>query len=269
MQFKNLTGVILIVSVSLSFFMNCSSGDEPGPVDCSTSNLTLNLTSSDPNSCGTNDGSIMATANGGDSPYQFALDAQAFAASASFTGLSASTYQVKVKDKNGCERTSSVTLKPFGSTLAATVSITDSGCKTTKGVLTISATGGTGPYSYKINGGTSSSNNVFNTLAAGSYSVLITDNTGCSIKKTEKVLSGVTFTGEVKSIIDANCAVSGCHVSGGAAPSSFTVFSNIQSSANQIKSLTQSGAMPKNGTKLSPTQLDAIACWVDDGALNN
>ena len=92
MQFKNLTGVILIVSVSLSFFMNCSNGDEPGPVDCSTSNLTLNLTSSDPNSCGTNDGSIMATANGGDSPYKFALDAQAFAASASFTGLSAGTY---------------------------------------------------------------------------------------------------------------------------------------------------------------------------------
>ena len=163
MQFKNLTGFVVIVSVSLSFFMNCSSGDEPGPVDCSTSNLTLNLTSSEPTSCGTNDGSITATATGGDAPYQFALDAQAFAANASFTGLSAGTYQVKVKDKNGCERTSSVTLKPFGSTLAATISITDSGCKTTKGVLTINATGGTGPYSYKINNGAASSNNVFNT----------------------------------------------------------------------------------------------------------
>ena len=52
-------------------------------------------------------------------------------------------------------------------------------------------------------------------------------------------------------------------------PLHFTVFSNIQSSASQIKSLTQSGAMPKNGSKLSQTQLDAIACWVDDGALNN
>lgn len=269
MQFKNSTGFVLIVSVLLFFLVNCSSGDEPGPVDCSTSNLTLNLTSSEPTSCGTIDGSITAVATGGDAPYQFALDAQAYAASASFPGLSAGTYQVKVKDKNGCERKSSVTLKPFESTLAATVSITDSGCKTTKGALTINASGGTGPYSYKINGGTASSNNVFNTLASGSYSVLITDNTGCSVTQTVKVLSGVTFTGEVKSIIDTNCAVSGCHVSGGGAPSSFTSFSTIQSSASQIKSLTQSGNMPKNGTKLSQTQLDVIACWVDDGALNN
>lgn len=269
MQIRNLTGFIVIVSMSFSIFMNCSSGDEPGPVDCSASTLAVTLTSSTPTSCGTNDGSITAAATGGDAPYLFALDAQAYAASSNFTGLSAGTYQVKVQDSNGCERTGSVTLKPFGSTLAATVSITDSGCKTTKGALTVNATGGIGPYSYKINNGTASGNNVFSTLAAGSYSVQVTDNTGCSITQTAKVLNGVSFTGEIKAIIDTNCAVSGCHISGGGAPSSFTVFSNIQSSASQIKSLTQSGAMPKNASKLSQTQLDAIACWVDDGALNN
>lgn len=269
MQFKNFCGVVLIVSVSLFFLINCSSADEPGPVDCSVSNLSVTLTSSSPTSCGTNDGSITAVATGGDAPYQFALDAQAYAANSNFTGLSAGTYQVKVKDTNGCERTSSVTLKPFGSTLAATISITDSGCKTSKGALTVNVTGGTGPYSYKINNGTASSSNVFSTLSTGSYSVLITDNTGCSVTQTVKILTGVSFAGEIKSIIDTNCAVSGCHVSGGSAPSSFTSFSTIQASASQIKSLTQSGAMPKNGSKLSQTQLDAIACWVDDGALNN
>jgi SprB repeat len=267
---KKLAGFMAIVSwMSLFFYMSCTSGDEPGPVDCATSTLAVSFTSSDPTSCGTNDGSITATATGGDTPYQFALDAQAFSATASFTGLGAGTYQLKLKDKNGCERTTAVILKPFGSTLAATVQLTDSGCKTSNGAITINATGGTGPYSYKLNDGTASTTNIFSALAAGSYSVKVTDNVGCSITQTVKVLNGISFAAEVKNIIDTNCAVSGCHVTGGAAPISFTSMANIQSSASEIKSRTQNGSMPKNGTKLPQAELDAIACWVDDGALNN
>lgn len=266
---KNLFSMVAFVLGTPLFFMSCSSSDEPGPVDCTKSNLTLTFTSTDPTTCSANNGTITATATGGDEPYQFALDAQAYAATFNFTGLGAGTYQLKLKDKNGCERATNVTLKPFGSTLTASVQITDSGCKTTKGGLTISTSGGIGPYSYTVNDGVASSNNVVSSLAAGSYTVKVTDNTGCSITQTVKVLSGVSYSAEIKTIIDTNCAISGCHVSGGAAPVSFSSFSNVQSSASQIKSLTQSGAMPKNGTKLPQAQLDAIACWVDDGALNN
>jgi hypothetical protein len=267
---KNVSSfVAIILWVSLFFYMSCSSSDEPGPVDCTASNLALTFTTSDPTSCGTNDGSITATASGGDGPYQFALDAQAFGATSSFTGLGSGTYQLKLKDKNGCERTSSVTLKPFGSTLSATVLTTDSGCKTSNGALTINATGGTGPYSYSLNNGAASATNIFSALASGNYLVKITDNTGCSVTQTVRVSSGIKLTAEIKSIIDANCAVSGCHVAGGAAPVNFTVFSNIQSSASDIKSRTQSGNMPKDGSKLPQAELDAIACWVDDGAPNN
>jgi hypothetical protein len=270
MKIKNLRGLSSIVLwTSLFFYMSCSSGDEPGPVDCTTSDLTLSFTSSDPTACGTTNGSIAATATGGDGPYQFALDAKAYEALSNFTGLDAGIYQLKLKDKNGCERTTSVTLKSFGSTLAATISLTNSGCKTINGSLSVNATGGTEPYSYSINNGTALSTGSFNTLTAGSYTVKVTDNTGCSVTQTVKVLSGVSFNGEIKSIIDTNCAVSGCHVSGGAAPISFTSIANIQSKASQIKSLTQSGTMPKNGTKLPQAELDLIACWVDDGALNN
>lgn len=267
---KGLTSfTAIILWASLFLCLSCSSNDEPGPVDCATSDLKLTFTSSDPTSCGTTNGTITATATGGDAPYQFALDAQVFGATTGFTGLGAGTYQLKLKDKNGCERSSSVTLKPFGSTLAATVQTTQSGCKTSSGAITINATGGTGPYSYQLNNGTATSTSTFSSLAAGSYSVKVTDNTGCSVTQTVKVLSGVSFTAEIKTIIDTNCAVSGCHVSGGAAPVSFTSLANIQASASEIKSRTQSGNMPKNGSKLPQAQLDAIACWVDDGALNN
>lgn len=266
---KNITYyVALVFWVSLFFYTGCSHEDEPTPVDCATSNLTLTFTSTDPNSCSASDGSITASANGGGGPYQFALDAQSFGTSTKFTGLGAGMYQLKVKDKNGCERAVSVTIKPTGSTLAATFSSTNSSCTTSTGTLTINATGGTGPYIYKINDGTATTTNLISTLAAGSYSVKVTDNAGCSITQTVKVFSNIKFSSDIKSIIDASCAITGCHVAG-TGVISFTTFNNIQANANEIKTRTQSGNMPKNATKLPQAELNAIACWVDDGALNN
>ncbi len=94
------------------------------------------------------------------------------------------------------------------------------------------------------------------------------DNAECSITQSAKVLSGIKLSVEIKTIIDASCAVTGCHVSGGAAVS-FTTLANVISNASLIKSMTQSGTMPKGGAKLPQEQLNAIACWVDDGAPNN
>ena len=262
---------ILIVSLSWAsflFYFGCTHDTEPAPVDCATSNLSVAFTSINPTSCATSNGSITATATGGVAPYQFALDAQSFAATSSFSGLAGGLYILKVKDKNGCEKTTNVELKSAGSTLAASVVVTNSGCKTSTGAITVNATGGTGPYSYKLDQGTASSTNTFGSLAAKSYSVLVTDNAGCSTNQTVKVLSGIKFSTEVKSIIDTNCAISGCHVAGGSSIS-FTALANIQSRAGDIKSRTQSGNMPKNASKLPQAELDAIACWVDDGALNN
>ncbi len=238
------------------------------PVDCAASSLTVTATGSGPTACGATDGSITATATGGDAPYQFAIDAQPFSSSVNFNNLAAGTYQLKVKDKNNCERSTSVTLNPFGSTLAATVSAANSGCKTSDGVITINASGGTAPYTYQIDGGTASATAVYDNLDAGTYSIVVSDNTGCAVTQNVQVLSGTSFSLDVQSIITANCAVTGCHVTGGAAVS-FTSFANIQSRAADIKSKTQSGEMPKDKAKLPQDQLDIIACWVDDGAINN
>ena len=270
MQTRNHIRIITVsLCVSLLTFKGCSSDDAPQPVDCAVSTLAVSGTGSGPTSCGATDGSITATATGGDEPYQFAIDAQPFSGSPAFTGLAAGTYQLKVRDKNNCERSKSVTISPFGSTLAATVEITKSGCKTSDGVITINASGGTAPYAYQIDGGAASATSVYDNLAAGNYSVEVTDNTGCSVTQNVEVLNGTSYSTEVQSIITANCAVAGCHVSGGAAPVSFTTFANVQSRAADIKSKTQSGEMPKDAAKLSQDKLDLIACWVEDGALNN
>jgi hypothetical protein len=267
---NQLKGLTLILGTSLFLYVSCTSSNDPGPVDCTVSDIALSFTATDPTSCVANDGTITAKATGGEGPYQFALDAQAYSSTSIFNTLGAGTYQLKLKDKNGCERGASVTLNPFGSSLsAAMVATANSGCKTNDGAITINATGGSAPYSYTINNGSATASNTFSALSAGNYSVKVIDGTGCSVTQTVKVMSGIKLSVEIKAIIDANCAVTGCHISGGAAPVSFTTLANIQSSANDIKSKTQSGEMPKNGTKLSQDKLDLIACWVEDGAPNN
>lgn len=267
---KNLkTFLSIVLWISLVVYTGCSSNDEPQPVDCKTSTLAVSSTSTNPTSCAAADGTISATATGGEGPYQFALDSQPYTSSASFTALSPGIYQLKVKDSNGCERTKSVTVSLPGSTLAATVSLVDSGCKTANGTVTINATGGTGPYTYKLNDGVASSSATFTNLSAGTYSAKVIDNAGCSTTQSVKVLSGTKYSTQVKNIIDTNCAISGCHVTGGAAPITWTTIENVQSRAADIKQKTQSGEMPKGGPKLPQAQLDLIACWVDDGALNN
>ena len=112
------------------------------------------------------------------------------------------------------------------------------------------------------------SSGTFDGLAAGKYTVhAVETGTGCETSTEATVLSGVSFSADIQSIITAKCAVSGCHVSG-TGRANFTDLSVIQSNATGIKNRTQSGNMPKNDT-ITEEQKDLIACWVDDGALNN
>jgi len=76
----------------------------------------------------------------------------------------------------------------------------------------------------------------------------------------------VSFLQSVSPIIQRSCAVSGCHA--GDQPPDWRVFSNIQDKAQLIKIRTQNRTMPKIGT-LTQEEIDLIACWVDQGALDN
>lgn len=81
---------------------------------------------------------------------------------------------------------------------------------------------------------------------------------------------GASFSLSIAPIIDANCAVSGCHVTGQQQPTLLT-YEQISSNASKIKLKTANSTMPppESGNRLDQLEIDQIACWVDSGALDN
>ncbi len=75
----------------------------------------------------------------------------------------------------------------------------------------------------------------------------------------------VSFSSVIQPIIQTNCAISGCHVSGTGLPN-FQDVNQIKFNAVEIKDRTRSLDMPRGGGSLSQEEIDLISCWVDSGA---
>lgn len=149
-----------------------------------------------PENCLYNSGgtiSIISTI-GGTSPYQYSVNGGAYTNSTYFTGLTVGTYNVNVKDLSGCSATTAVTISP-PITVSASVVTTNLSCfGGNNGTLTITANGGTAPYTYSLNGGTYGSLNYFNGLTAGTYTVNVKDLYGCSATTTGIIASATPIT---------------------------------------------------------------------------
>lgn len=98
------------------------------------------------------------------------------------SSLSAGTYTITVHDNNGCTATATATItQPAVLSATATVQSNDRCHGGSNGAVTVSATsGGTSPYTYVWNPGNSNAQTVAN-LSAGTYTVTVTDNHGCSL----------------------------------------------------------------------------------------
>lgn len=128
---------------------------------------------------GQNNGSVQLNASGGVAAYTYSSNGTTYQSSNTFNSLSAGTYTFYAKDANGCIGTVSVTITEPSElgTNAIPTAITCFGLA--NGMITISATGGTPGYTYSLNGGSSSTSNVFSNLSAGSYAVNVQDANGC------------------------------------------------------------------------------------------
>ncbi len=115
------------------------------------------------------------TVSGGTSPYSFAWADGPTTEDRS--GLAAGSYSVTVTDANGCTATAGATIaQPTQLTASATK--TDVTCQGGQGSIDVTVTGGTTPYSFKWADGPTTEDR--SNLAAGTYSVTVTDANGCT-----------------------------------------------------------------------------------------
>jgi len=176
-------------------------------------------------SCNANDGIITLNASGGLSPYQYSIDGITYQASNVFSGLAVGNYTLSVKDANNCVRTTSAVITNVAG-LSMSVSVISSSCASNNGIITANASGGAGVLQYSINGSTYQSSNIFNSLAAGNYTVYVKDANGC-IVTTNVVLNTLLEPQLSVTSVDANCTASNGSItatgSGGTPPLQYSI----------------------------------------------
>jgi len=107
-------------------------------------------------------------------------------------GVPTGIYSVTVTDANGCTATASGSITQ-PALITQTDSVGNASCiNVFDGTITVTASGGTRPYLYSVNGGTLQSSNLFTGLAAGTYAVQVTDNAGCS--NTAEAVINITYS---------------------------------------------------------------------------
>lgn len=138
--------------------------------------LTTQVNKTDVTCFSANDGTAIVTASGGTTPYTYAWSNGQN--TAEITGLTPGDYTVTVTDGNFCEVITTINITQPNA-LSATINITNLLCNgDDSGSATAVVAGGTAPYTYAWSNG--SSTQTLDNLAAGSYTVTITDVNECS-----------------------------------------------------------------------------------------
>ncbi len=249
-----------------AFMIACASEQAPDLVDCETTGPSLVLDDQTDTQCGVSAGGFTFTATGGEGTLTYKLNDQAVETAGTLEDLAAGTYTLTVSDENECSDELVVTISNLDGVNITSAEATVSGCGSTNGTISIAATGGVPPYQYKVGSGAFQESEVLSGLGTGTHTVTVTDANECETSTSAKILSGVSFEQSIMPIIDLNCAASDCH--GGSQSPNLTTLATIQSVATTIKAVTKNKTMPKVGS-LTEEEIDLIACWVDDGALNN
>ncbi|TAD83584.1 MAG: hypothetical protein EAY75_14655 [Bacteroidetes bacterium] len=120
------------------------------------------------------------------------------------SGLAAGTYNVTVTDTRGCTGTASaIVTQP--AVITATPTITPANCfGQASGTITLVVAGGTAPYSFLWADGATTQNRTG--LAAGTYSVVVTDSRGCTLAVNSlAVAQPAAALSLTTSVVNINC----------------------------------------------------------------
>lgn len=138
-----------------------------------------------------NNGAIYLSATGGNGSFSFTLQNPISSNNnGQFTALSAGTYTATATDISGCTGSIVMSLTQPPLLQISSLSSTIPSCiPGNDAMITVTAAGGTSPFSYSINGGTFQSANTFNTIGIGNYLITVKDTNGCTVSSNIAVTS--------------------------------------------------------------------------------
>ncbi len=187
--------------------------------------------------CGQSNGQASATVSGGTVPYTYSWNTQPAQTTSTITGLAASIYTVTVTDNKTCKATASVIVNNLNAAALIVTSTNVSCFGGANGTASVTATGGTGNYSYSWNSKIVQTTAIAVGLSSGSYVVTVTDGAGCKSNSPAVISQPTAALSTTASAIDATCL--GCKngsatvkVSGGTVPYTYTWTPSGGTSAN-------------------------------------
>lgn len=168
--------------------------------------------------------------------------------SAVFTNLSAGTYQVSMEDYAGCDCSSQTCIIRNSSEFNCGLLVVNaSSCNNNFGRLTITGNTGVPPFTYQWSNNVPTYSITASTvtgLSAGSYSVIVTDSTGCAVTKSATIsnvapLVLTYYTSTPASCLSNNGTIT-FNISGGTPPY-YYILDNGDSAISYLTTYTFSG----------------------------
>jgi gliding motility-associated-like protein len=195
-----------------------------------------------PTGCAAATGTATITIQNGVAPYSYTINGGASNTAVTNTfnlpssggaGFGVGTYAVSFTDANGCTASTTFIITQAANNLIAIAAATQIPCAGGTGSISVSVTNGIAPFTYTVNGGASNTavTNTFNLLSSGgagggfgvgSYLIVITDATGCTVSTTATINAAPTALTANITTQNATCGLSNgslsANISGGIAP---------------------------------------------------
>lgn len=207
-------------------------------------------------SCNLANGTATASVTGGTGPYVYSWNPSG-ETTATATGLKIGSYTVSVTDNNHCTTSATVTVTQPSLVTATIGSVINVSCNNGgNGSATVTASGGTTPYTYLWSPGGNTNANATG-LFALSYTATVTDANGCTVTAgitlTEPPPLTMTIT-EPKLICKDSTGILVANPNGGSAPYTYHWSTGYTSTTNTVT------ITPKTTSNYSVLVTDGNGC---------
>ena len=156
---------------------------------------------------GDSSGTITLTLSGGTTPYGTVTWRDTTLTGTTRTGLKAGNYSYIVSDSNGCTDSATLTITQNPRVVASVATLDSITCwGDNNGEVIIGATGGTGFYTYALDGsGTYQASNTFTGLTPGPHSVTVKDGNGCDSTIAFNIFEPPLLTDSILATVNDTC----------------------------------------------------------------